>query len=157
MAFEGGYTAATAKVTNAAATPVGGTCGAARGQVSRRRRSFDYGRMAEASVAHFLRAGGYQILAKRVRAGQSEVDLIASRDDTVAFVEVKARRRGCGLDAVTPRKQARISAAADVWLSEHPHYAAHAIRFDIALVSAHSEIDYMENAFESVEPNDFVW
>jgi putative endonuclease len=109
-------------------------------------------------VAGFLRAGGYDVLGRRVRAGQGEVDLVVTRDDTVAFVEVKARRKGYeGLEAVTPRKQARIGAAASAWLSRNPQYAGHTIRFDVALVWPGSRLDYLENAFELAGSEDCVW
>jgi len=109
-------------------------------------------------VAGFLRAGGYDVLGRRVRAGRGEVDLVVARDDTVAFVEVKARRRGYeGLDAVTPQKQARISAAAGEWLSRNPSYAGHTIRFDVALVWPGSRLDYLENAFEVAGGDDCMW
>ncbi|MCF3936281.1 YraN family protein [Acuticoccus sp. M5D2P5] len=122
-----------------------------------RRRSFDFGVAAEKSVACYLHAGGYTILGSRERTRGGEVDLIAVRDDTVAFVEVKARRRGYdGLEAVTRTKQARISAAADDWLSRNPAFAEHTLRFDVALVWP-GMLDYLENAFDAVSNDDFVW
>jgi putative endonuclease len=49
------------------------------------------GRRAETIAAWWLRLRGWAILARRVRTPLGEVDLIARRGRTVAFVEVKAR------------------------------------------------------------------
>src|SRR5579863_8834413 len=79
--------------------------------------AFRTGLSAESRAAAFLIAKGYRILAKRFRTPHGEIDLVARRRNLVAFVEVKARDT---LDdaayAVTPRQQARIIAAAQIWL-----------------------------------------
>jgi putative endonuclease len=49
------------------------------------------GRRAESLAALWLRLKGWTILARRVRTPVGEVDLIARRGRTIAFVEVKAR------------------------------------------------------------------
>jgi putative endonuclease len=49
------------------------------------------GRGAETMAAMFLRLKGWRILARRVRVPGGEVDLVARRGRTLAFVEVKAR------------------------------------------------------------------
>lgn len=124
----------------------------------RRRRAYRFGLAAEASVGHYLRAGGYHTLSRRARLGDAEVDVIAVRDDVVAFVEVKARRHGAdGLEAVTPRKQRQLVKAANVWIAENPSFADCTIRFDVALVSAGGALDYLESAFEAREELGYAW
>ncbi|MCL6740627.1 YraN family protein [Sphingomonas sp. RB56-2] len=49
------------------------------------------GRRSEAIAAWWLRLKGWRILGRRVRIQGGEVDLIARRGRTVAFVEVKQR------------------------------------------------------------------
>jgi putative endonuclease len=49
------------------------------------------GRSAERLAAFYLRLHGWRILARRVRVPGGEVDLVARRGRTLAFVEVKAR------------------------------------------------------------------
>ena len=49
------------------------------------------GRGAENIAAWWLRLHGWRILARRARVPGGEVDIIARRRHTLAFVEVKAR------------------------------------------------------------------
>lgn len=49
------------------------------------------GRGAERLAALYLRLHGWRILARRARVPGGEVDLVARRGRTLAFVEVKAR------------------------------------------------------------------
>ena len=49
------------------------------------------GRGAETLAAMWLRMHGWRILARRARVPGGEVDIIARRGRTLAFVEVKAR------------------------------------------------------------------
>jgi putative endonuclease len=49
------------------------------------------GRSAERIAAFWLRLKGWRILAQRSRVPGGEVDLIARRGRTLAFIEVKAR------------------------------------------------------------------
>lgn len=117
-----------------------------------------FGLKGERSVAHFLRAGGYAVIAHRARFGKAEVDLIVCRDDTVAFVEVKARKRGWdGLHAVTTAKKRRLTAAAYDWLAQNDTGRPINIRFDIALVWANGALEYFEDAFEPHTDDGFVF
>lgn len=124
----------------------------------RKRQAYAFGLQSERSVAAFLRTGDYKIIATRAKVGNVEVDLIAARDEEVAFVEVKGRRKlWDGLESVTTAKMCRLSRAADRWLAANDAYAGCSVRFDIALVGADGALEYLENAFEYHEPGDFVF
>jgi putative endonuclease len=56
-----------------------------------RRRAERGGRRAETIAAWWLRLKGWTILARRVRTPVGEIDLVARRGRTLAFIEVKAR------------------------------------------------------------------
>lgn len=75
------------------------------------------GRRAEAKAALWLQLKGWRILGQRVRTPVGEVDLIARRGKTVAFVEVKARatqaEANISLDEYRLR---RVAAAAEALL-----------------------------------------
>ena len=72
------------------------------------------GRRAERLAALWLRLHGWRILGQRARVPGGEVDLIARRRRTLAFVEVKARSTAAAaeqsLDAYRLR---RVAVAAD--------------------------------------------
>lgn len=56
-----------------------------------RQRAERGGRRAETLAAWWLRLKGWRILATRARTPVGEVDLVARRGSTLAFIEVKAR------------------------------------------------------------------
>jgi putative endonuclease len=76
----------------------------------------------------------YRILGTNVWSGGYELDLVARRGNTLAFVEVKGKSGdgfGDPLEMVTPEKVRRIRQAASAWLAAHPEHAGCAIRFDV--------------------------
>lgn len=130
--------------------------GAGARRTARKIAAYEFGLEAENRVARMLHSEGYVLLASRARNRAGEVDLIASRDDVVAFIEVKARRHGYdGLESVDQRKRRRLTRASEHWLAENPEYAGHSIRFDVALVWSRGLPEYLENAFEAVPDDDF--
>ena len=112
--------------------------------------AFRTGMSAETRAAAFLIAKGYRILARRFRTPHGEIDIVARRRNLVAFVEVKAR---ASLDdaayAVTPRQQARIIAAAQVWLMAHPEHAGYDLRFDVMLIAPRRLPRHLMAAFDA--------
>ena len=80
-----------------------------------RRRAERGGRRAERLAAWWLRLHGWRILALRARTPVGEVDLIARRGRTLAFIEVKARaseaEAAIALDDYRLRRVARAAEA----------------------------------------------
>ncbi len=71
------------------------------------------GRRGELIAAWWLRLHGWRILASRVRLKMGEVDLVARRGRTLAFVEVKTRRHARDLEsAIDHHRLKRVAAAA---------------------------------------------
>ncbi|MGH2829369.1 MAG: YraN family protein [Actinomycetota bacterium] len=91
------------------------------------------GRAGEDAAAAFLTARGWQVLARNVRRREGEVDIVARRGSTLAFVEVKTRRTtayGTPGEAVTYRKRSRIRGIAAAMLAEGITRAS-VVRFDV--------------------------
>jgi putative endonuclease len=112
--------------------------------------AFRTGLSAESRAAALLIAKGYRILAKRFRTPHGEIDIVARRRNLIVFVEVKARAT---LDdaayAVTPRQQARIIAAAQIWLMAHPEHEGYDLRFDAMLVAPRRLPRHLMAAFDA--------
>jgi putative endonuclease len=112
--------------------------------------AFRTGLSAESRAAAFLIAKGYRILARRYRTPHGEIDLVVRRRNLLAFVEVKAR---ASLDeaayAVTPRQQARIIAAAQIWLMAHPEHGGYDLRFDAMLIAPRRLPHHLMAAFDA--------
>ena len=106
----------------------------------------------EARVTRWLERQGYQILARNVRVGRLEIDVIAIRNRLIVFCEVRTRRREAivaAVETITDVKIARLRRAALIWLADHP-IDHEGIRFDVAAVEVDGtkmKLDYYEDAF----------
>ena len=97
--------------------------------------AFRFGLSAESRAALYLVAKGYRILARRYKSGVGEIDIVARRRGVLVFVEVKARDTfDAAAEAIAPRQQQRIIAAANAWLGAHPEDLQWDMRFDAVLV-----------------------
>ena len=101
----------------------------------RKTSSYRTGLWAEALARVVLRLKGYRILASRYKTPLGEIDIVAARKNAVVFVEVKARGDiASACLAVTPSQRSRIERAAGAFLSRHPAFFRHDMRFDIFLI-----------------------
>jgi putative endonuclease len=113
------------------------------------------GAEGEDRAAAHLEAAGWRILARNVRAGGVELDLVAERAGTVAFVEVKTRRaRAHGLpeEAVDARKRARLVRGAGAWLAA-TRPRPRRVRFDVICCEPCHDgswrVRHLEHAFDA--------
>lgn len=102
--------------------------------MSRSRQSAERGgRRAESVAAWWLRLKGWAILGRRIRTPVGEVDLIARRGRTLAFVEVKARSSSADAAlALDEFRLRRVAAAAEALA--HRYARAGDIRIDAMIV-----------------------
>lgn len=110
----------------------------------------DLGKFGEQEVVDHLVAEGYDVVERNWRLNHMEIDIIATRGDEIAFVEVKTRTddRRDPLEAMTPRKVALLSRAAEAYI--RMNRIALTPRFDVVAVigDAHNRrIEYHKNAF----------
>ena len=93
------------------------------------------GRNSERLAAWWLRLHGWRILAVRARTPVGEVDLIARRLRTVAFIEVKSRATSAELDlAIDRRRLTRVAASAE-YLAARYAGPRDDIRIDVILLA----------------------
>lgn len=103
---------------------------------------------AEALAAAALVADGWTVHATRLRTKAGEIDLVVERDGLLVLVEVKARLRlADAAGAVSSRQQARLLAAADIVLAEHPEWGERGVRFDLLVVDASGRVRRIADAF----------
>ena len=77
------------------------------------------GRRGEDIAAAFLMLKGFKILARNWRCRMGEIDIIAERQGTVHFVEVKYRQNtmfGFPEEAITRTKLQHLARAMEMWL-----------------------------------------
>lgn len=102
-----------------------------------------------------LQRAGFRLLAQNYTTRHGEIDLVMLDRDTVVFVEVRHRLRathGDAANSVTPTKQARIIAAAHLWLAAHAQHSQRPCRFDVVSYDGageHLRMTHWRNAFES--------
>jgi len=93
------------------------------------------GRDAESRVAEHYRIRGFELVARNVRVGRLEIDLILRRGGLIVICEVKHRATdsfGHPAIAVDLAKQERIRRAAAGFLESTEAFAV--VRFDVATI-----------------------
>jgi putative endonuclease len=115
------------------------------------------GQKSETRAAAYFKRRGYRVEARNYRVPSGEIDLIISKGDWLVFVEVKMRRgdaTGSPLEAVSPRKVRRVSAAAAAYLAQKG-LSAQCCRFDVVTLGPDKswlgrlKIRHYENAYET--------
>ena len=118
-----------------------------RASTTERRTAEAAGRRGERLAGWWLRLKGWTVLDRRVRTPAGEVDLVARKDNLIAFVEVKTRLTVAELDfAIDERRLARVAAAAELLM---PRYAGPGddIRIDVILLAPGTRPRHIENAW----------
>lgn len=103
------------------------------------------GKTAEAKVADYLIARGWELLARNLKTKTYEIDLLMTKADTLAFIEVRYRRNqdfGGGLASVGPKKINQIRYAATRFLSELANGRTFAQNYQSSLLSEENNLFY---------------
>lgn len=111
------------------------------------------GRWGQKQCEKFLKAKGYKTLTRNFSCTSGEIDLIMMDEDTVVFVEVKARTNEAFTDAesaITKVKQHRLAKAANLFIKKHKLENL-PLRFDAMILITDGknkqQIRHYENAF----------
>ncbi|MCX7793798.1 MAG: YraN family protein [Thermodesulfovibrionales bacterium] len=110
----------------------------------------DRGIKGENLAINYLKKKGYKILERNYRTRAGEIDIIASKDGMVVFVEVKTRSTdlfGAPEESVTKEKQERLKKAALYYLKDLKNMPP--LRFDVISIELKPEptIVHIEYAF----------
>ena len=92
------------------------------------------GQYFEDLAAGILRRAGLKIIERNFRCKPGEIDLVCRDGRTLVFVEVRYRaqtRFASALASITPAKQRRLIAAAQIYLLQRGLANNTACRFDI--------------------------
>lgn len=110
------------------------------------------GELGEQLSRKYLIDRGYRILVNNYRTKLGEIDIIAQKNDVVAFIEVKTRTStvfGLPREAVNYRKQMTLHRLAQQYI-QHKKLQDVNFRFDVMEVQwieESYEINHIENAF----------
>lgn len=113
------------------------------------------GHEAERQAETYLTKRGLRLLARNLRAGRGEIDLVMADGKTLVFVEVRARKGGAQVSAaesITPAKQRKLRETAERLLQSTPEWQDSACRFDVIAVQLDAadqpgSIDWIPDAF----------
>jgi putative endonuclease len=113
----------------------------------------ELGKLGEEKASQLLISKGYKIIIRNYRFSKNEIDIIAFKDQTYVFVEVKTLRTnkfGEPQELVTNRKQRAIINTAMAYISEN-NINNIDCRFDviaIKIANNKTTIEHIENAFQ---------
>lgn len=113
------------------------------------------GQLGEQITVDYLKSQGFSILACNYKKFYGEIDIIAQKQNILAFVEVKTRKSTIVSmhELISPAKQSKIVQVAYHFISTQQNLSEQTIyRFDVALIHAQQytqDITYIPNAFQA--------
>jgi len=104
--------------------------------------SYLKGKNAESKAAQFLQNLGYKIIEKNFFCKGGEIDIVAFKNNTIHFVEVKSGKNFQPVYNITPQKLKRIIKCAHFYLKKHSIKSAYCIS---AVIIKKDEIEFLKN------------
>ena len=112
------------------------------------RAAFHRGHGAERKAAWWLRLKFYRVLAINWRSVAGEIDLIARRGRTLAFIEVKQRvDPDTAVLSLSAQQRARLARAAGLFVAQRPELADLTLRFDLMAFGRMGRPVHMKDAW----------
>ena len=112
------------------------------------------GRRGEETAMEFLVQKGFQIIERNFRTRFGEIDLVASENNELVFIEVRSRsstKAGHPLETVNHRKQRQVMQMARAYLMVKHLSTSQLCRFDVVGIvwkkDKPPEIIHIRNAF----------
>lgn len=109
------------------------------------------GNRAETLACQYLLDKKYKIIERNYKDRFCEIDIVASHQDIIAFVEVKYRARtdfGGAIGSITPAKLKRMRNSAQYWLVRNPDYQELQPRIDVITITGdikNPQLNHIEN------------
>jgi putative endonuclease len=110
------------------------------------------GRRGEKLAEAYLVSEGFAILHRNWRHSRYEIDLIATKENILHFIEVKTRRNvnfGMPEENVDARKLEHVMAAADEFLYQNPQW--NTVQYDVLSITLdkddHAEFFLIEDVY----------
>ena len=110
------------------------------------------GAEGESRAAVYLESKGFEIIERNWRTKGGEIDIIADKNDTIVFVEVKTLPNGT-LDMIqrelNSQKRQRIIKTSKRFLLKHREYNNSYVRYDVIVIDMPGlePVYHIENAF----------
>jgi putative endonuclease len=108
------------------------------------------GEKSEQLACTYLLKQGLKLIEKNFSSKYGEIDLIMQDAETLVIVEVRFRKSnkyGGALESISRKKQSRIIVTTQYYLSRNKVDSL--IRFDVITMSNDSDINWIQNAFQS--------
>jgi putative endonuclease len=116
-------------------------------------RNKETGALGEKLAGEFLKTQGYSILTTNYRSPDGEIDIIASKDSVLVFVEVRAKTSrlfGTPEESVTERKKQKLIAVSQGYLQSlenpPPNWRIDFVGIELSPTGAVRRIQHIENA-----------
>lgn len=112
----------------------------------------DIGKKGEKLAKEYLEQNNYKILTTNFYCRQGEIDIIANKEDTVIFVEVKTRSNnayGKPAEAITEKKKIRMLKAINYYLYKYD--VREYVRIDAI------EVSFKENKWNINHIKNAIW
>ncbi|MFW6238444.1 MAG: YraN family protein [Halanaerobiales bacterium] len=112
----------------------------------------ELGDWGENRACTYLKDTGYNLVERNFRTRWGEIDIIARREDLIAFIEVKTRKSkkyGTPVEAVNRKKQHKIKSLARSFLQQNDITCCQ-VRFDIISIKisgCKARLRHLKNAF----------
>ena len=110
------------------------------------------GNEGENRAASYLEAKGFEIIERNWRTNRGEIDIIAYKNDTIVFVEVKTLPNGTSdmiQRELNYQKRQRIIKTSKRFLLNHRQYSNSYVRYDVIVIDMPGlePVYHIENAF----------